>query len=91
MKQAEKELKEQFEDDIKGLTHSQGILLIKLIDRETGESSFELIEEFRGKILAVFYQAIGKLFGYDLKMTYDPDGEDKEIEKIVLMIEAGQI
>ncbi len=91
MKEAEDDLREQFEDDIKNLTHKQGIILIKLIDRETGNSSFELIKEFRGKIMATFYQAIGKLFGYDLKMSYDPEGEDKEIEKIVQMIEAGMI
>jgi protein associated with RNAse G/E len=91
MKQAEDELRAQFEDDIKNLSHKQGILLIKLIDRETGESSYELIKEFRGKIMASFYQAIGKLFGYDLKMDYDPQGEDKEIEQIVVMIENGVI
>jgi hypothetical protein len=91
MKEAEDDLRNQFEDDIKNLTHKQGIILIKLIDRETGNSSFELIKEFRGKIMASFYQAIGKLFGYDLKMNYDPEGQDKEIEKIVQMIEAGMI
>jgi hypothetical protein len=91
MKAAEDELRAQFEDDIKGLTQKQGILLIKLIDRETGKSSFDLIREFRGKIMATFYQAIGRLFGYDLKMDYDPEGEDKEIEKIVQMIESGMI
>lgn len=91
MKMAEDELREQFEDDIKSLEYSQGILLIKLIDRETGNSSFELIKEFRGKIMAGIYQAIGKLFGYNLKLNYDPTGDDKEVEKIVLMIESGAI
>ena len=91
MKIAEKELKEQFEDDVRNLTFKQGILLIKLIDRETGNTSYDLIKEFRGKIMASFYQTIGKLFGYDLKMQYDPQGEDKEVEKIVQMIEAGLI
>jgi hypothetical protein len=91
MKAAEDQLKDQFEDDVKDLTYTQGILLIKLIDRETGSSSYDLIKEFRGKIRAAFYQTLGKLFGYDLKTTYDPGGDDKEIESIVLMIESGAI
>jgi hypothetical protein len=91
MKIAEDELKGQFEDDVKNLTFKQGILLIKLIDRETGATSFELIKEFRGRFMASFYQTIGRLFGYNLKTTYDPEGEDKEVEKIVLMIENGAI
>jgi hypothetical protein len=91
MKAAEDQLKEQFEDDVKDLNFSQGVLLIKLIDRETGSTSYDLIKEFRGKIRAVFYQTLGKLFGYDLKTTYDPGGTDKEVESIVLMIESGAI
>ncbi len=91
MKAAEDELKAQFEDDVKNMTFKQGVLLIKLIDRETGNSSFELIKEFRGRFMASFYQTIGRLFGYNLKTTYDPEGEDKEVEKIVQMIENGAI
>jgi hypothetical protein len=91
MKEYEKTLKAQFEEEIKGLTFSQGILLIKLIDRETGQSSYDLIKEFRGTILASFYQTIGVLFGYNLKTTYDPEGEDKEIEMIVRLIENGAL
>lgn len=91
MKKAEDELKAQFEDDIRNLTFSQGVLLIKLIDRETGTTSFEIIKEFRGKFMASFYQTVGRLFGYNLKTTYDPEGEDKEVEKIVQMIENGAL
>lgn len=91
MKMAEDELKAQFEDDIREMTFSQGIILIKLIDRETGNSSFELIREFRGRFLASFYQTIGRLFGYNLKTTYDPQGEDKDIEHIIQMIENGAL
>jgi hypothetical protein len=91
MKQAEDELKTQFEDDVKNMTDVQGELLIKLIDRETGESSYELIKGFRGGIVAVFYQSFGRLFGYNLKSTYDPKGKDKDIEQIVVMIESGQL
>jgi hypothetical protein len=91
MKQAEEELKAQFEDDVKNMNEVQGEILIKLIDRETGASSYDLIKEFRGGIEAVFYQSFGRLFGYNLKSTYDPTGEDKEIEKIVVLIENGKL
>jgi hypothetical protein len=91
MKIAEDELKAQFEDDVKNMNEVQGAILIKLIDRETGASSYDLIKEFRGGIVAVFYQSFGRLFGYNLKSIYDPKGEDKEIEKIVVMIENGEL
>ncbi len=91
MKQAEKELKEQFEGDITKLTFSQGIILIKLIDRETGNSSYVLIQELRGKVIAFFWQSVARLFGYNLKSGYDPEGEDREIEFIVQQIENGEL
>ncbi len=91
MKMAEDELKAQFEDDVREMNFSQGVLLIKLIDRETGNSSFELIREFRGRFLASFYQTVGRLFGYNLKTTYDPTGEDKDVEQIIQMIENGAL
>lgn len=91
MKQAEDELRNEFEEDIKKLTFKQGIILIKLVDRETGNSSYALIQELRGKFVAFFWQAFAKLFGYNLKQEYDPTGEDKDIENIVVMIENGSI
>jgi len=91
MKQAEDELRDEFEEDVKKLTFSQGIILIKLVDRETGNTSYELIQELRGKFLAFFWQTFARLFGYNLKTRYDPYGEDKDIEDIVLQIEAGEL
>jgi hypothetical protein len=91
MKRAEEELRDEFEEDIKKLTYKQGIILIKLVDRETGNSSYVLIQELRGKFVAFFWQTFAKLFGYNLKEEYDPQGKDKEIEDIVLMIENGLI
>ncbi|MBC8486798.1 MAG: DUF4294 domain-containing protein [Bacteroidetes bacterium] len=91
MKQAEKELRDEFEDDIKNFTFKQGIILIKLVDRETGNSSYILIQELRGKFIAFFWQTFARIFGYNLKIKYDPQGRDKDIENIVLMIENGQI
>jgi hypothetical protein len=91
MKKAEDDLKTQFEKDIKNLTDKQGNILVKLIDRETGNSSYDIIKELRGSLMAAFWQSVGVLFGYDLKATYDPNGEDKEIEDIVKKIENGEL
>lgn len=91
MKQAEQELRDEFEEDVKKLTFTQGIILIKLVDRETGNTSYELIQELRGKFLAFFWQTFARLFGYDLKVRYDPTGEDRDIEDIVQQIEAGEL
>lgn len=91
MKKAEEDLKSQFEKDIKNLTDNQGNILVKLIDRETGNSSYDIIKEFRGSLMATFWQSVGVLFGYNLKSTYDPNGEDKEIEDIVKKIESGEL
>ncbi len=91
MKEAEKEINKRYGGDLKKLTFSQGKILIKLIDRETGNSSYLLVQELRGKFTAFFYQAFARLWGYNLKIKYDPEGEDKQIETIVKMIERGQI
>lgn len=91
MKRAEEELDEEFGDDLRDLTFSQGRILIKLVYRETGASSYDLVAELRGKFRAFFYQAFARLFGFNLKSGYDPKGEDRSIEFIVLMIESGQL
>lgn len=90
-KTAEEEIKAQFENDIRNMTQSQGILLIKLIDREGGKSSYEIISATRGKFRAVFWQSFSYFWGIDLKEQYDPSGKDKEIETIVNLIDAGLI
>ena len=89
MKKAEDELKLQFEGEIRKLSYNQGKILIKLIDRETGATSYEIIKELRGVFTAFFWQQISRLFGSDLKMEYDPFNEDKEIEEIIVLIEQG--
>ncbi|MCK5338966.1 MAG: DUF4294 domain-containing protein [Bacteroidales bacterium] len=91
MKQAEKEIEEEFGDDLRDFTFSQGKILIKLVYRETGASSYELVAELRGKFRAFFWQAFARIFGFNLKNGYDPKGEDADIEFIVQMIEAGQL
>lgn len=89
IKNAEGELLDEFEDELKRLTFSQGLILIKLIDRETKNTSYQIVREFRGVFSAVFWQSFGRLFGYNLKTEYDPYGEDRMIEEIVQLIEDG--
>jgi hypothetical protein len=89
--QAEKEIMDRFEKDVKKLTITQGIILVKLIDRETGRTSYEVIKDLKGGITAFFWQGIARIFGNNLKAEYDPDGDDRLIEDIVRGIEAGFI
>jgi hypothetical protein len=91
MKKAEKELKDQFEADLKKLTVTQGRLLIKLIDRETGATSYELVKDLRGSFQAFMWQSVARIFGSNLKSEYDGAGDDKMIEDIIHLIEAGEI
>jgi hypothetical protein len=90
LKHAEKSLKEDFQEEITNLTMTQGRLLIKLIDRETGNTSYALIKELKGSFSAFLYQSIARLFGENLKDEYDPKGDDKLVEEIVIRIENGE-
>ncbi len=89
--QAEKEIMAQFEKEVKNLTVTQGIILVKLIDRETGRTSYQVIKELKGGITAFFWQGIARIFGNNLKTEYDPLEQDKIMEDIVLGIQAGYI
>lgn len=93
IKTAEKEMMDEFGEELKHLSISQGKVLLKLIDRETGRTSYVLVNELRGKLRAGFYQTFAKLFGYNLKKQYNPNQnkEDNLIERIVLSIEAGKL
>lgn len=85
----EKELLAEFEGPLRKLTRSQGKMLIKLIDRETGQSSYEVVKELKGGFATFFWQNIGRLFGYNLKARYDPNGKDSVLEELVQMCENG--
>ena len=87
----EKGVKEQYTPRLKKLTFSQGKLLIKLIDRESNSSSYELVKAFLGPFKAGFYQAFAAIFGASLKKEYHPEDEDALIERIVLQVESGQL
>lgn len=89
--QAENEMKRQFENDLRNMTVSEGMLLIKLIDRETGQSSYKLVQELKGKFSAFMWQSVARVFGHNLKDEYDAAGEDIWIENIVVQIEDGII
>ncbi len=91
MKRVEREIKATYGPRMKKLTYSQGKLLIKLVDRETHSSGYELINAFLGPVRAGFYQAFAWVFGASLKKRYDPTGADRLTERIVLQVEAGQL
>lgn len=87
----DKLLREEYEDDLKKLTISQGRILIKLIDRETGDTSYHLVKELKGSFSAFLWQSLARLFGENLKDDYDEKGEDKLIEEIIILIENDQL
>lgn len=91
IKAAEKQLFDEFEAPLRKLTISQGKILIKLIDRETGDTSYELIKALKGRFSAFMWQSVARIFGSNLKATYDAEGTDREIEVIVQMIDDGQL
>ncbi len=91
IRQTEKNLFGEYEDDIRDMTITQGRLLIKLIDRETQNTSFELIRYYRGSLSAAFWQGIARIFGTNLKEEYDPYGDDAIMEIIVQAIESGNL
>ena len=91
LKLVEKSITQQYKPRMKKLTYSQGKLLIKLIYRECNSSSYDLVQAFMGPIRAGFWQAFAWAFGASLKKNYEPEGVDKETERVVLMVESGQI
>lgn len=93
IKKAEKDITNEYSEELKACTFSQGKVLLKLIDRETGRTSYTLVNELRGKIRAGVYQTFGRIFGYNLKTHYDPKNnkEDDLIERICRSIEHGKL
>lgn len=91
VKKAEDELMELYGPKLKQMTISEGRILIKLIDRETLTTSYDLIDRVKGGVPAIFWQGVARIFGNNLKSQYDPYGEDRQIERIIWYIEAGMI
>lgn len=91
IKTVEREIKKTYTPQMKKLTLTQGKLLIKLVDRECNQSSYEIVQAFLGPARATFYQIFAWTFKASLKKQYDPNGEDAMVERIVRQIEVGQL
>ena len=91
IKRVEDDIFRTYKPKMKKLTYSQGKLLIKLIDRECHSSSYDMIKAFMGPVRAGFWQVFAWSFGASLKKGYDPEGTDRLTERVVRMVEAGQI
>ncbi|MCW3102238.1 MAG: hypothetical protein JWO09_678 [Bacteroidetes bacterium] len=88
-KVAEKELKDEFSEQLKQLTVNQGRILIKLIDRETGKTTYDVVKDMRGSFSAFMWQGVALMFNSSLKADYDPEGDDKAIEEAIKLVENG--
>ena len=91
IKRVEEDIFRTYKPKMKKLTYSQGKLLIKLIDRECHSTGYEMIKAFMGPLRAGFWQVFAWGFGASLKKEYDAQGVDRLTERVVLMVEAGQI
>lgn len=91
IRKKEKQLKKKYYDALYNLTFTQGRILLKLVDRETSYTTFEVVQQLKGNMNAYFWQSVAVLFGDNLKSKYNPDDEDKLIEEIIAKIENGQL
>jgi hypothetical protein len=87
----EKEVFEKHEKSLRKMTINQGRMLMKLIDRECERSSYDLIKTYKGGASAFFWQGIARLFGSNLKSEFKADGEDKIVDRVIRLVEAGQL
>ena len=90
-KQHEKYLFKKYEQHFRKMTASQGQMLMKLMDRESDRTSYEIIQHYRGKASANFWQFIAKLFKNNLKEEYDASDKDRIVERVINLVEAGQL
>jgi hypothetical protein len=88
-KLAEDQLKAEFTEELKKLSVSQGKILIKLIDRETGKTTYDVVKDMRGSFSAFMWQGVALMFDSNLKAEYDPQGDDKAIEEAIKLVENG--
>lgn len=90
IKLCEKDLRKEFEGQLTSLTVTQGKILMKLLDRETGRTTYEIVKQMRGGFQATMWQAVAVIFGHNMKTQYDADGEDLMIERAIKLVETGQ-
>lgn len=88
VRSTEEELKKKFEDELKNLTINEGLVLVKLVNRETGNNCYNLIKNLKGSVNAFFWQQIGKRYGYDLKQEYIAK-ENRELEQAIEDLQEG--
>jgi hypothetical protein len=91
LSEVEKNAFKKYEADLKKMTINQGRMLMKLVDRECDKSSYDLIKLYKGSISAFFWQGVARLFGSNLKSEYDVTGNDKLVERVIVLVEAGQL
>lgn len=93
VKQVEKEMLADFEEELMDMTVTQGKVLMKLVDRETGSSTYDIISDLRGSMRAKFYQSFARVFGVNLKKRYDPKNnkDDELLERVARSVELGKI
>lgn len=93
LKKMEGEVFKQYKPALKKFTKSQAQMLVKLINRETNQSSFSILKAFLGSFRAGFWQTFGKFFGVNLKQTYNPDKDSKDaiVERVATLVEQGQL
>ena len=87
----EKQLFRKYEKDFRGMYASQGMMLMKLVNRETSQTGYDLIKHYKGKFTANFWQFIAKLFKNDLKEEYDENDKDNIVERVIILVESGQL
>lgn len=87
----EKEVFKKYEPDLRKLSFNQGKLLLKLIDRECNSTSYDLIKTYRGGVSAFFWQGVARIFGSNLKSEYDAGGNDRIVERVIVLVESGQL
>jgi len=91
VRQKEDSLKDRFKKELKNLSRTEGQILVKIINRETGNNCYKLIEQLKNPFSAFFWQNFGRLYGYDLKEEYEPNGKHKDIEYIVQSLQESEI
>lgn len=89
VREIEKRITAEYTPVLKKMTRFEGRVLVKLIDRETEYTAYQIVKDFRGGFVAGFWQGIAKLFGHNLKSEYDKDGDDRMIEQVIIYYEAG--
>lgn len=93
MHKYERKLFKKYEKSFRGMTAKQGFMLMKLVDRQCDQTSYEVIKYYKGGFVAFFWQGIARLFGNNLKVEFDAEmnEEDKIVERVITLVEAGQL